>query len=258
MLHADDSSDAKVHDYPDLFRDAADALRDASLYSDALRFYEPLQQVPHFANASYFANMALCYQAVGEAIKAEEFYRLFLSQRSSTLVDEARPDDDKMDIANCVILAEHQSGNDSKSAVLGALNSAKTRRPPLPLAMLVPPPSKQSLKRQQLDKQSQAERHGETLRTLYRRTQELLDRARAGNAEALVQWMAAVQELADDFRSHRRFYPHDRGPPVYGRSTSSVVELRKTSGHQDAQGNPTEHGTRCGQPPHYQLVTNVE
>ncbi|KAF3480705.1 uncharacterized protein GIQ15_06052 [Arthroderma uncinatum] len=70
----DNSLGAKLFDYGDLFREAADAIKDAQLYEDALRFYIPLQHVQHFANTSLFLAMAECYDACGNEEEAERCY----------------------------------------------------------------------------------------------------------------------------------------------------------------------------------------
>ena len=253
MLSVDESSNTNVDDFPDLFRDAADALVEASLYSDALRYYEPLQHIPSFATASYFSNVALCYQAVGKAEKAEDFYRRLLSRRAAMAVDNEEPEQRKRHTAGYMVSDDYPSDNEFENTVPGAVGDARNRKPPLLLAMLVPQLSKASTKRQQSDRQLLAKRHGDTLRTLYRRTQELLERARANDAEALVQWMAATQELAEDFRSHRAFFPHDRGPPVFGRSTFSTIDPPRADDLRNSPESPT--ATQSDGSPHSAHLT---
>ncbi|KAL8972916.1 MAG: hypothetical protein Q9183_000267 [Haloplaca sp. 2 TL-2023] len=239
VLSVDKSSNSNVDDFPDLFRDAADALLEASLYSDALRYYEPLQHIPSFATASYFSNVALCYQAVGKAEEAEDFYRRLLSRRAAMAVDYEGPEQRERHTAGYIVSNDYSSRNEFKNTVPGAVGDVRNRKPPLLLAMLVPQLSKASTKRQQSDRQLRAKRHGDTLRTLYRRTQELLGRARASDAEALIQWMAATQELVEDFQSHRAFFPHDRGPPVYGRSTISTIDPCRADDRPNSPESPT-------------------
>ncbi|KAM5456860.1 transcription factor TFIIIC subunit tfc4 [Microsporum audouinii] len=70
----DNSPGAKLFDYGDLFREAADSMKDSQLYEDALRFYAPLQHVQDFANTSLFLAMAECYGACGNQEEAERCY----------------------------------------------------------------------------------------------------------------------------------------------------------------------------------------
>ncbi|KAL8701755.1 MAG: hypothetical protein Q9201_004736 [Fulgogasparrea decipioides] len=181
MLEPDDTSlNAKIHEYPDLFREVAETLRRTGFYQEALIFYKPLQQISAFSDASYYADMAICFQVVGLQVEAAECYRLFLNSQPSTGTRPA------------------SSESNEAAPAEGSV------------AMIIPPPLKKSLKRPGSDKRFRAKLHDESIRILYRRTQELLARAREDDAEALVQWMAATQEIVDDFRSHRSFYPHDR------------------------------------------------
>ncbi|PGH19184.1 hypothetical protein AJ80_04154 [Polytolypa hystricis UAMH7299] len=65
---------APLFDYGDLFRDAADALKDAGLHLDALRFYTPLQQTNEYADTSLFMSMAECHAACQNDEEAENCY----------------------------------------------------------------------------------------------------------------------------------------------------------------------------------------
>ncbi|KAL8738627.1 MAG: hypothetical protein Q9181_000623 [Wetmoreana brouardii] len=240
-LEPDDTSpNAKIHEYPDLFRDVAETLRRTGFYQEALIFYKPLQQISAFSDASYYADMAICFQVVGLHVEAAECYRLFLNSQASTGIrptssesNEAAPAEGVPNTMDCATTALGQSEAVSKCSMLEAsADNNKISKFPGSVAMIIPPPLKKSLKRRGSDKRFRAKLHDESIRILYRRTQELLDRARDDDAEALVQWMAATQEIVDDFRSHRGFYPHDRGLGVYGRSTSSAVEAHTLNDHQ--------------------------
>lgn len=70
----DTSPSAKVFDFGDLFREAADALKEAKLYESALRFYVPLQQIQEHADISLFMAMGDCFIECGETEEAESCY----------------------------------------------------------------------------------------------------------------------------------------------------------------------------------------
>lgn len=70
----DTSPSAKVFDFGDLFREAADALKEAKLYESALRFYVPLQQIQEHADISLFMAMGDCFIECGETEEAENCY----------------------------------------------------------------------------------------------------------------------------------------------------------------------------------------
>ena len=70
----DDSENARLYDYGDLFREVADALKDVGLYEEALRFYTPLQYTNEYADVSFFMAMGECCMALGNLEDAENCY----------------------------------------------------------------------------------------------------------------------------------------------------------------------------------------
>ena len=93
---------SKVFDYPDLFKDVADALRIAENYQEALQFYEPLQQVENLPPDFYHSGMASCYHSLGLVDQAEQCFRLTIDADETNLdalrdlirmfVEAGRPD----------------------------------------------------------------------------------------------------------------------------------------------------------------------
>jgi general transcription factor 3C polypeptide 3 (transcription factor C subunit 4) len=76
----DDSSEAYVYEYPDLFREIGDALVVEQLHQDALRFYEPIQRQPQGIDSKFYFDIAICYQALGrddDVKRTMEALRLF-------------------------------------------------------------------------------------------------------------------------------------------------------------------------------------
>ncbi|KAL8952176.1 MAG: hypothetical protein Q9222_001897 [Ikaeria aurantiellina] len=218
---SDQSPNAKVYDYPDLFRDAADALRDTGFYHEALRYYGALRRTNGTADVAYYADMAFCYEAVGHSSAAEECRRTFIGQEQDRLSCKTRPTQ-----TNIEREGEHiplaSADRDVFKHRMGS-------------AMLVSRLAKPNTKRPESDKRYQAQLHEQNLRTLYRRTQELLGGARNRNEEALSQWMMIAQELVDDFRSNRSFYPCDRGLKMYRSSAPSALDSLKLQVDQTMQ-----------------------
>lgn len=70
----DTSPTAKLYDFGDLFREAADALKEAKQYESAIRFYMPLQQIQEQADISLFVAMGDCFMECGETEEAESCY----------------------------------------------------------------------------------------------------------------------------------------------------------------------------------------
>ncbi|TID14027.1 Tetratricopeptide-like helical [Venturia nashicola] len=61
----DEAEDAYINEYPDLFREVGDALREAKLHQEALRFYEPLKNKLELMDSRFCFDLAICYQALG-------------------------------------------------------------------------------------------------------------------------------------------------------------------------------------------------
>ncbi|KAL9005044.1 MAG: hypothetical protein Q9188_002151 [Gyalolechia gomerana] len=264
LLNPGDSSlDAQLFQYPDMFRDAADALRGAGFYQAALRYYEPLQQVSGYADVSYYVDMAFCYKSVGHNAEAEACYSSIMElerERSSTRI-RLSPDASEVAVVGGTAFdvmdrmpAPYQPFPSSEGIGLEISSPTSTSRTAALSAMLIPRPSKLSSKRRNADKRFQMQLREDKTRTLYGRTQELLEKARSGDVEVLPQWMTAAQELVDDFRSHRGFYPFDRSLKTYGQSKLSVIEslkYRVDQAMQDIVGH-------AGRPPGKMILINLQ
>lgn len=230
-----------MYNYPDLFRDVASALRDTGYHREALRYWQPLKQVSEFVTATDYAGMAFCYKSLGLGSEAEACYRHIVEMEQDPSSTQPH-----LPLSTTLTAVAGQTTSDTmggmfqqpqaNEAVASETSTFEgTPHNPTPSAMLMPRSSKQSAKHRESERRFQAQLHEERLQSLYGRTQELLERARHGDAEALVPWMAATQELVDDFRSHRGFYPCDRSLKAYERSKSSATESLKTRVNQAMQ-----------------------
>ncbi|ORY15806.1 hypothetical protein BCR34DRAFT_152807 [Clohesyomyces aquaticus] len=86
----DDSRGAKVMDYGDLFRDAANALQAAGYEQEALRFYEPLnRRNSDEMTVKTYVGLHSCYQNLGYTTKAEEIVPVLLDWETDSLDDLA-------------------------------------------------------------------------------------------------------------------------------------------------------------------------
>lgn len=240
----DSSTGAPLYNYPDLFRDVAMAWRDTGYYDKALTYYLPLEQMPTFVNPSDYAGMAFCYNNIGLSREAEACHRTirnleidsrnaynYSSPRATTT---AMAGDTTTDTVNGAVSSNAQVRRD-ESNVPESRALAEITNPQATSAMLIPRSSKHLSKHRTSERKLKAQIHEERMRDLYGRTQELLVRARSGDVQALVPWMAATHELVDDFRSHRGFYPYDRSLKAYERSKSSAIETLNSQVNQAMQ-----------------------
>ena len=85
-LSPDDTSPAaRVYDYADLFREAADGLREAGLFEEALRYYNPLLQVTEYLDLSFYMALGECYQGSGKLEDAENCYLTVIEYESKNV-----------------------------------------------------------------------------------------------------------------------------------------------------------------------------
>lgn len=227
-----------------MFREVANVLRDAGCYHEAIRYYQPLEQVFDFVNASDYAGMAFCYKSLGLGFDAETCYQNMADleqdpSRNQNLLPPsislvALKEEAILEIASGTVPVNQQTltneGINMEESGLGEIASSQ-----VPSAMLMPRSSKQSSKHRESERRLRAQLHEERMRSLYGRAQELLELARNGDVQALAPWMAAAQELVNDFRSHRGFYPCDRSLKAYERSKSSAIESLKSRVNQAMQ-----------------------
>ncbi|KAI4086363.1 MAG: hypothetical protein LQ344_007618 [Seirophora lacunosa] len=240
----DSSPGATLYDYPDLFREVAIALRDTGHYDKALVYYQPLLQVSAFVNASDYAAMAACYKSLGLRTEAEACHRIIHDlelDRSSTYLHlpgrtntGAAVGDPTVDTMGGTVSSNAQLQL-SESHLPESRAHAEVTSQQAPSAMLMPRSSKHPSRHRASERRFKTQIHEERMRSLYGRTQELLERARSGDVQALVPWMAATHELVDDFRSHRGFYPCDRSLKAYERSKSSAIESLNSRVNQAMQ-----------------------
>ena len=79
---------SKLFDYPDLFRETANALRRKRKFKEALCFLEPLQLLTDHEDSSFLMELASCYRATGNDCEAERCYKLILGTQPNAI--EAR------------------------------------------------------------------------------------------------------------------------------------------------------------------------
>ena len=213
-----------MYDYPDLYREAANALRGRNYYHEALHYYEPLQQVREYTDATYFQEMAACYRAIGLRAEAVECYETIIEldgrnmqarkelaelNRQSGLAHQGLPDDE------VVPVKEHKRRRRS-----GDKSSTKPPRAssPTSLALLAPRPVLPSAKQLALEKEQTRE---EDVHALFRRRNNLTEKTGKGNESSKAEWMAVTRILIETFRANKVFYPLDRHRRFYGYSVKA-------------------------------------
>lgn len=273
----DDQIGAKIYDYPDLFREAANALRASRYFHEALRYYEPIQQISEFADAAYFLEMASCYKAVGLRTEAEDCYKIAVDS------DEGNPEARRRLLEMC-----HESGMSPKQATttnevvsvrqhkarnrVGDKDAKKPKSgkalPSWATSMLAPRMVPQSAKQISLEKEEAQE---EDVNAMFLRRETLTEQARNGDESSETELTEITKTLIQVFKDNKVFYPFDKHQKFYGysreaRSLASrpkheldaLVEQSK-SHLETAQGDqivvPTDY---CGIPFHVWLDIFLE
>ena len=225
----DNQPGAKLFDYPDLFREAADALRLKCYYHESLSYYEPLQYVQGYTDAAYFADMAACYRAIGMKAEAKDCYQAIVDHDDCNveaklhlvrLYEElGMPDQAGAHVRDVLSVTSRnwkRSGNVGalkQTATMSALGSSSYTS-----TMLMPCPPRQVLRPRAIEKEVREQAHTENVFALHLRLQELIEKARNGDMEFKIRWKAIAKSLIQDFKSNRAFYPYDKNVKFLGYS----------------------------------------
>jgi general transcription factor 3C polypeptide 3 (transcription factor C subunit 4) len=244
----DTSSSAMVLDYGDLFREAADALKEAGLFEDALRYYTPLQATDEYADVSFFMAMGECAACCGKASEAETYY-LTVAEHDPTNV-EVRVRLAKLYEANdmseealkyvnqAVMLGREETGRRRrrKDARIEQLTREFRAGGAGALRVIAPkPPSDVSAAtltisgaaRNRVSQEELERNRSEQIRYLYSKMMELRPKMREGNPEVTEDWLDIADALLRDFRSNRVFYPLQRNMVFLGYSREAQRKAGK-------------------------------
>jgi general transcription factor 3C polypeptide 3 (transcription factor C subunit 4) len=212
------SDKCQAIDYPDLFWATADCLQDSGFHQQALIFYQALHQTGKQTDPSLHLRMGKCYLAQKLNTQAEEFFQLAIQLDECNIdarVQLAKMYEDLNEQEQAFIYvseimkirrmrdsekwrrvgAEGHSNNDD--FYMPTKLKRKTRYTP---RRLVDPSERQkqeSLRAERLQEQfavMRLEQNG----------------MRAGQEGPTLAWMEAAQDLIEDFRGFKTFYPWDK------------------------------------------------
>ena len=240
------SAGAKLWDYPDLFRDVADALHDHGYHSHALRFFEPILENGLDADPHIHHRMATCYQGLGRVDDAENAFQMVLRHDEGNVdarvqlarIYEAQGKPDRAVVyVNEVIALEAKRHREKR---------AKRRRTgvdpllPEPADTFLPPTRapRASQRRKashagpdEQQQQQQAEQAREdAVRMQLTRVEALEEPMQSGDEGATDQWMEAAGVMIEDFRNAKIFYPMDRYIRFLGYSREARARASRPNG----------------------------
>ncbi|KAK2765329.1 transcription factor TFIIIC subunit tfc4 [Arachnomyces sp. PD_36] len=236
----DTSPGGKLFEFTDLFRETADALKEAKEYELALRFYVPLQQTQERTDTSFFMAMGECFMECGETEEGESCY-----------LTVAMNDEDDMEVR--VILArfyekmglyekafkyvnqvvelgrrgapsrkhrETRAGRLARELMSGRIGGADGFR--RRSSMSKPPESPTPNERDIMEEPDDIVDH---IQYLYSKLMELRPKMREGDEEATEDWLDIADALLRDFRSNRVFFPQERYMMFLGYSREAKRKL---------------------------------
>lgn len=233
-----------MYDYPDLYREAANVLRGQNYFHEALRYYEPLQQVSEYGDAHYYQELGACYRAVGLRAEAEDCFNTILKIDSrntaartqlAQMRREAGVLQRDLQVGEALSVRQHKTRRPAGNK--GAKKSTREKAstiwsiPP----MLAPRPVPQSAKKSALEK---GKARDEDIQALFLRREELTEEVETGNESSKAQWMTATKALIEEFSGNKVFYPIDKHHRFYGYTKEARNLAARPKYEIDAQMEP--------------------
>ena len=253
---------SKLFDYPDLFREVADAFMSKNLWREALQFFEPLQIVEECTDLSYYHDLGSCYRSLALIDEAEECFRVIIENddedtaawiKLATMFENANmPDRAAPYVSKIRSLREakaarkrqrQQAADWDTTATTGteAQSMLLSRDPVSPITRVrVRKPRGKPPKRPLDVKKMEQMQKEERVQGLYFELRTLKEQIQSGSAEARRQWIDAAEPIINEFKSHKAFFPTDRGAKISGYPASANTRNTKSSQVADDSAMTTE------------------
>ena len=222
----DTRAKAKLYDFPDLFREAANSLLEKHYYHEALRYYEPLQYVSDYEDTSYLSEMASCYRAIGSDSEAVECYQHLIAIDESNL--NARVQLSNLS-KNGVLYSQHSSNTKEVTKRAFTKPNKKIDQQPKRGRSIqngIPRNKQRSVPQRDLVQASEA-------KLLFQHWQILMDHHDDRDTNSNNPWMTCANILIQNFRQNKIFYPVDKHHKFYGYSRKARLLAAKPKHAQD-------------------------
>jgi general transcription factor 3C polypeptide 3 (transcription factor C subunit 4) len=242
----DDGSGAKIFEYADLFKEAADALAAAGYPHKALSFYEPIQLIDDYKDLTIYFGMASCYRSVELFNQAEQSYSAVIIRDPSNvgarvqlaeMLEGLGRTEEALRYVNEVIesrreaarqreLEDDASDGDEQVGegtfipiAAGAREGAKKQRRPYE-----PKPGDR-----RFGPRNRRFREPKDVRLLHMKLQNLQDRVGMGDEEAINEWTETAKSMLAEFGFCKLFFPPERHVRFYGYSAEARRKSWKTT-----------------------------
>ena len=244
-----DRPDGKLFDYPDLFRDVADALCEQKRFNEALRFFEPVQQVSDYTDAAYFNGMASCYRALGLYNEAEDCYREILRNDDGNLnirvqlvkmFEDADMPDRASSYTAQITRITREEMKPRKRARIAAKGLSVESTPDVPNAsdspcvtsMLEPPPAPKPTKRSTSERRIREMGEHRDLQVLFLQMQVLKEKFHESDDSFELEWIKNAKVLIEDFRKRKVFFPLDKHVKFFGYTPEARMKSTRSKASQ--------------------------
>jgi general transcription factor 3C polypeptide 3 (transcription factor C subunit 4) len=226
VLHGPMKDDFHVHDYPYLFRKAADELFAAGYHEVAMTFYQPLEQLLEEVNPSLLVQIGRCFLKGLNDSKAGEYFKAAIKLDESDvnarmelarMYERIKQPGAAFNYVTEIMKLQNNARRESNRHTLEiAVKDQKPR--PKPDTGLSTAPSRASRARPPRVTHASKNRifkdgliqTAEYLQNQYQRLKSEHDGMRTGDVESSLLWMDAAEALTNDFRSFKPFYPWDK------------------------------------------------
>jgi general transcription factor 3C polypeptide 3 (transcription factor C subunit 4) len=247
FLQPDTDAEVMVRTCPDLYREVAEALRDKKLFTEALRFYEPLKNIEDELDSSFFAHLASCYRHIGKLDLAEACYRTLISYNDSDLKSRREliamfhaADQEERATPYLKELADKRRKKYRPMRTVDGRDDRLAFTEPGTIDMddviqsieLEDEMNKLGKRRKRWRRRQNEDDDQEDLRPNFLRLKELRTLLEAGDETAKQTWMSTARTLLRRFRETRVFFPYDRYVKFFGYSTEAKAKAIRSKAKQ--------------------------
>lgn len=195
-------------------------------FMEALRYYEPLQQVDGCVDVPYLFEIASCYRALGRETEAKNCYKSIVEIDGGNYEARLRLADghDVEDMTQCSPqdLSQTYVPNHPRTWKHMGIKHARQGKSAMSLAPRAAHPSSRRLADEELQV------HEREIYGLFTHQQSIGKAISKGDGVHSMEWLAATESLLQDFRENKIFYPVDKHHKFLGYSREARLIAART------------------------------
>ncbi|ROW12348.1 hypothetical protein VMCG_00267 [Cytospora schulzeri] len=228
--------DADIYEFfvdtPFVIKDLANQLFESRRVTTALEFYDLYRRLTGEPDPEILVQQGKCYLEMEDQATAEECFiaaieidddNIDARYELAQMYETAQEQEEAFLLVNEALkleqeqrLEEGEEGEDGKDTMADkARNKRRVRQKVLREKAKARPKRARRVYVRRMANKQQREKYEESVtnnfKEKYQRVLQLREQVASGDKEAEAEWMAAAQDLVDDFRSFKEFYPWDNG-----------------------------------------------